>query len=145
MKPPLSKTTSLMPFSIALLATTVPIYAAASTVSVFSNSALISFSRVEADTKVCPTDRFLRKPCEKEQSLSRCATAPFTQGSRRQQTAIGYGRDAEGNKLRTVIQRSRTYQAATSYVRTPISGKSGVFRKTKPPAKPTFQRLCGRS
>ena len=28
MKPPLSKTTSLMPFSIALLATTVPIYAA---------------------------------------------------------------------------------------------------------------------
>ena len=69
------------------------------------------------------------KPCEKEQSLSRCATAPFTQGSRRQQTAVGYGRDAEGNKLRTVIQRSRTYQAATSYVRTPISVKTRCFPK----------------
>ena len=54
-KPPLSKTTVLIPFSTALLAITVPKYAAASTLLVFSSSALISFSRVEAATNVFPT------------------------------------------------------------------------------------------
>ena len=43
---------TLMPFSIALFAITVPTYAAASTVSVLASSAFTSFSTVEAATKV---------------------------------------------------------------------------------------------
>ena len=44
MKPPLSKTTVVIPFSNAFFAITVPKYAAASTLFVFSNSALTSGS-----------------------------------------------------------------------------------------------------
>ena len=47
-----SKTTSLIPFSRALFAITVPTYAAAALSFVFSSSALISFSTVEAATSV---------------------------------------------------------------------------------------------
>ena len=55
MNPPLSKTTVEIPFSNALFAITVPKYAAASTLLVFSSSAFTLFSSVEAATNVFPT------------------------------------------------------------------------------------------
>ena len=54
-KPPLSKTTVSIPFSSALFAITVPKYAAASTLLVFSSSAFTAFSVVDAETRVFPT------------------------------------------------------------------------------------------